>query len=98
MFFICFPGVSRAQQKHQNCGVGGAEQIAATAFLSSTLRRTHHQKKQKACVSPDTHPLTLLHTAAAQLFDSQGESEALIWATASLTLFMRYPTFQFIPD
>lgn len=83
MFLICFPPVSKPQQKQEpwgrRCGVNCSNCFSIFHTLSHTP-----SKKQNPSLSPDTYPLTLVHTAATQLFDSQGERKALIWSTASL--------------
>lgn len=72
MFFICFPRVSKPQQKQEpwgrRCGVNCSNCFSIFHTLSHTP-----SKNKNPSLSPDTDPLTLAHTAATQLFDSQGQ-------------------------
>lgn len=65
----------------------------SATFLSFTLKHTHTLTNPPTSTtlpqSPDTHLLTVVHTAAAQLSDSRGERKALIWSATSLISYER---------
>lgn len=72
---------------------GQAWNTAPLFCLSLSNTHTHTLTNPPASTtlpqSPDTHLLTVVHTAAAQLSDSRGERKALIWSARSLISYER---------
>lgn len=65
-------------------------------YLSHSVAHTIGKNKSPLCLL--THILSHCCTQLLHSCSIHRETEALIWSTASLTLFTRYPTFQFIPE